>query len=64
MTKEEVEILDLIGNVTNKFLSLNEEHSADRQDFIFHIHAIQNIILSREGLRKYKQIITNNNANK
>jgi hypothetical protein len=39
----------------NAFLDLPAEHSADQSDFCFHIHALQNIVLSREGYRAYKR---------
>lgn len=53
MTKEEIELFEATGELVNKFFALEPGHSHDGQEFVFHIHAIQNIILSREGLRTY-----------
>lgn len=55
MTKEEIEIMELTKEIWNKFLELPIEHSADTAELNFHIHAIQNILLSRVGLREYKK---------
>jgi hypothetical protein len=55
MTKEEIEIIELTKEIWNKFLALPVEHSADIRELEFHTHAIQNIVLSRVGLREYKK---------
>lgn len=55
MTEEEKEIMELTKEIWNKFLKLPVEHSADASELNFHIHAIQNIVLSRVGLREYKK---------
>lgn len=51
MTKKEKEVLDLSAELWNKFLQLDEIHPDDVPEFRFHIHALQNIVFAREGLR-------------
>lgn len=53
MTKEEKQIFEKLGEVWNEYRSLPEEHQSDMKEVEFHIHAIQNIILSRPTLRVY-----------
>lgn len=57
MTPEEIEIMELTKEVWSKFLQLPEQHPADATELNFHIHAIQNIVLARVGLREYKKEI-------
>lgn len=54
MTNEEVEVLDLLGEAATAFASLPTEHTADLNEFVLAIHAAQNIVLSRAGLREYR----------
>jgi hypothetical protein len=62
MSNEEIELMNLTGELANKFFSLEQEHSHDVKEFVFHIHAIQNIILSREGIRQYRQFELTDNG--
>lgn len=54
LTDEEREVLELLGHAADKFSALPEEHPADLADFVNAIHAAQNIVLSRVGLRAYR----------
>ena len=56
MTPQEIKVLDRTKEAWAEFLSLPEEHPDDQNEFRFHIHALQNIILAREGMRKLKEI--------
>lgn len=56
MTTDEIKVLDLTKETWNAFLQLPEQHEDDNDDFRFHIHALQNIILAREGVRKMEEI--------
>lgn len=51
MTDQEKKVLELTKDVWNTFLELPEQHEDDEHDFRFHIHALQNIVLAREGVR-------------
>lgn len=51
MTPEEEKALRLLAEAWNVFVTLPEMHHMDRHEFAHAIHAAQNIILSRVGLR-------------
>jgi hypothetical protein len=55
MTDQEKEILRITGDLWNKFTRLPVMHPDDQDDVRFHIHAIQNIIYSREGMRSVEK---------
>lgn len=52
MKPEEREVLALLGQAWNKFLELPVLHTMDHQEFCHAIHAAQNIVLARAGLRE------------
>lgn len=54
-THEEREINSELGRIAIRFFDMEQEHSADIPDFEFHIHALQNIVLARVGLRAGKE---------
>jgi hypothetical protein len=56
MTTDEIEILNATRDVWNKFIELPVLHPSDQGEFCQHIHALQNIILAREGVRKLNEI--------
>ena len=53
-TEDEIKCLNLSRDLWNEFVKLPENHPMDKQEFIFHIHAIQNIILARPGVKELK----------
>lgn len=55
MTDQEIKVIDLTKEVWNEFIKLPKQHQADEQEFCYHIHALQNMILAREGLRKLRE---------
>lgn len=55
MTAEEVKVLNITKDAWNAFLQLPIQHPDDINEFRFHIHAMQNIIYAREGIRKMKE---------
>jgi hypothetical protein len=55
MTGQENKVLALTKEAWNEFLRLPEMHADDVNEFRYHIHAIQNIILAREGLRSLNE---------
>jgi hypothetical protein len=57
MTQEEVKVLHYLKETWNEFNKLPKVHNDDINDFRHHIHALQNIILAREGLRKMEEML-------
>ncbi len=55
MTEQEIKVLDRTKETWAEFLALPEEHPDDQNEFRLHIHALQNMILAREGLRKLRE---------
>lgn len=54
MTPEELVLMGITGALWNKFLEMNKEHPSDQDEFRFHLHAIQNIIVAQVGMRIYR----------
>lgn len=54
MTEQEKKVLDLLGSAVNAFGELPEMHQSDRPEFVGAIHAAQNIVLARSGLRELR----------
>lgn len=55
ITEKEYKCIELTKDLFNEFIKLPIEHKADCGDFTYHIHALQNIILSRCGLRELRE---------
>ncbi len=51
MSDDELKALDLLAQAWNVYEALPVLHHADKGEFLRAIHAAQNIILAREGLR-------------
>lgn len=47
LTKKENKIIKQLGKAFDGLMKLTPAHSDDLKEFTFHIHAAQNIILSR-----------------
>jgi len=56
MTDQELKVLALTKEAWNEFIQLSVQHQDDHNDFRFHIHALQNMILAREGVRKIMEV--------
>jgi hypothetical protein len=54
---DEIQILDALGSVWNDFIALPEAHPSDQGEFAQAIHAAQNIVLARVGLRAMDEMI-------
>ena len=52
ITEQEHKVIEISADLWNEFRLLPELHADDTRDFRFHIHAIQNIILSRSAYRE------------
>lgn len=55
MTPQELKVIEQTKEAWNAFIELPVQHQDDYNDFRFHIHALQNIILAREGVRKLRE---------
>lgn len=51
MTPEEIAVLQTLGAAWNQFSSMKPAHPCDAEDFMRAIHAAQNIVLARRGMR-------------
>ena len=51
MTDQEIKVLDVSADLWNEFLKLPSMHPDDQNEFRLNLHALQNIIYAREGLR-------------
>lgn len=49
LTDQEKELLKLSGKLADKWGELQQVHPSDTRDVIYHIHAIQNILLARSA---------------
>lgn len=47
LTSEENRLLDGLGDMVEDFFELDPAHPCDYEEFAFHIHALQNILLAR-----------------
>lgn len=63
MTEEELNVIDKSCELMNMFVTLPEYHSADRQDVVFHIHAIQAIVMQRDAVRMHPDVFHNETIN-
>ena len=49
----EIEIVNMLGQCMNMFARLPVVHPADYNEFALAIHAAQNIVFARPGMRQY-----------
>ena len=56
ITKKEKDVIDTSAKIWGEFIALPELHKDHTNDFRFHIHALQNIILSRSAYRVLNNI--------
>lgn len=56
LTEDEAKVLDFLGDAADHFAALRQEHPSDLTDFVFAIHAAQNIVLARSGYRSYRAL--------
>ena len=57
MTEEEKELVDLLGTVYTKFNALPILNQSDVREVVFHVHAIQNTVMSRVAIRQRAGIV-------
>lgn len=51
MDEGEQKVLRRLGDAFDEFKKLAPLHPSDLPDFVHHVHALQNIVLARAGLR-------------
>lgn len=51
MTKEEKELIQLLGKSFTLFMVMKQLHPDDRHEFRTHIHALQNMVAMRQAQR-------------
>jgi len=51
MNEEEKKLVEMSRNLWNEFFDLPEYLPSDKEDFVFHIRAIQAIIMQRVAVR-------------
>lgn len=56
MNDEEKKVITASAELWNAFLKLEKYHPDDVHDILFHIHAIQNIVMSREAVRNNPEL--------
>ena len=59
-TDAEHEVLNSTVELVNRFCALPELHPADKDDFIFLIHRIQDMVLSRPYKRELTEVYYEN----
>jgi hypothetical protein len=55
LTPQEVHVTDLVGQAATMFATLPQMHPSDMQDVVFHVHAIQSIVMARAAMRAHPQ---------
>lgn len=54
LTDQEAKVAQMLGEAWNEYLKLPTEHSMGQKEFCSAIHACQNIVLARCGVRALK----------
>ena len=54
LTDQEAKVAQMLGAAWNEYLKLPIEHSMEQKEFCSAIHACQNIVLARCGVRAFK----------
>jgi hypothetical protein len=55
LTDEELDVAKLIGDVFRAFSALPQAHPSDLDEVIFHVHALDRIVLSRAAIRAHPE---------
>ncbi|WP_299087775.1 hypothetical protein [uncultured Bacteroides sp.] len=56
MNEEEKNAISASAELWNAFMKLEQYHPDDIKNVLFHIHAIQSIIMSREAVRNNPEL--------
>lgn len=55
LTHDEAEVGEILGEAWNRFALLPVVHPSDRAEFVHHLHALQNIVLSRPAMDELRR---------
>lgn len=58
MTETERNLLYDLATVYNQFSSLSDKHPSDMEEVVFHIHALQRIVMARLAARSEPNFFT------
>jgi hypothetical protein len=50
---EELRVLELTAELYRAFAALPRAHTSDHDDVVFHVHAIQRIVMARAAVRAH-----------
>lgn len=53
LTPEELHVLELAADLYGAFAALPRAHTSDHDDVVFHVHAIQRIVMARAAVRAH-----------
>lgn len=53
LTKEELEVIDLLAKAFTKFTKLPVMHPSERPEFVHHTHNLQHIVMARSAVRAH-----------
>lgn len=56
LTPEELKICEMLGEVYNAFVKAPRLHPGDVEEMAFHIHAMQNMVMSRSAIRSHPDV--------
>jgi len=56
LTHEEINLACKLGECATAFSRLEQLHPSDGEEFVFHIHALQNIVVARAAVRAYPEV--------
>lgn len=56
LDKDEVKVIDHLALAYNQFALLKRHHPQEIDEFIFHIHALQMIVMSRSTQREMPEV--------
>ena len=55
LTPQEIAVATLAGQVATDFAALPQLHPSDLPDVVFHVHAIQSIVMARSAQRAHPE---------
>ena len=59
LTEVELALCEELGDWFNAFVRLPREHPSDTAEAVFHIHALQTIVMARGARRNHPDVFTN-----
>ena len=56
LTDEELDLIAKLGDCFMDFQKLHQFHPSDKGDFVFHVHALQNLVMIRSAVRAHPDL--------